>query len=298
MQKTSSQSQNHGFFRTIPASIYSPSFYKTIGKRSFWSGFFYVLRLNLILVLIALGALGLWYKNNRVSIDETSQNFIDLYPDELVLSFQDGVLQSNVEEAYFIQVNNHLFPEKWVSKNEQFSLDVLVVDTHNEFTEEQFKNYGTYSWLGSTFFATRNEGGRIEVYPFEEMEMPNFIVTKGLFEEKMMEIWSKTKSTLVPSFFASLGFFTLLVSVIYRLIYNLFLACGIWILGKCMDHPMSYDTSYKTGFYAMTLSTLLGAVLLIPSPIFGMHFPFMFTILSLLVVALNWEAIRKGKLHS
>ena len=92
----------YGFFASLTNSVYSPTFYATLPQKTFWSSVWYLTRVTLLIFLIGtLIALTLLIKNWD-SIDQTVVNALNVYPEDLVLTFQDGQMTSNQAEPYFI----------------------------------------------------------------------------------------------------------------------------------------------------------------------------------------------------
>src|SRR3989338_6675393 len=88
----------YGFFASLTNSVYSPSFYAALPQKTFWSSVWYLTRVTLLI-------------KNWDSIDQTVVNALNVYPEDLVLTFQDGQMTSNQAEPYFIETQEVL-PEK------------------------------------------------------------------------------------------------------------------------------------------------------------------------------------------
>ena len=71
---------------------------------------------------------------------------------------------------------------------------------------------------------------------------------------------------------------------VFRLLFLVFLAFLIWLLTKMMKKDKTYGQSYKIGLYAMTLGLILEVIF---DFVHFSGFPFMFTIITLGVVAIN-----------
>src|SRR3989338_517303 len=133
----------YGFFASLTHSVYSPSFYAALPQKTFWSSVWYLTRVTLLIFLIgALIALTLLIKNWD-SINQTVVDTLNVYPEDLVLTFQDGQMTSNQAEPYFIETQE-VVPEKWrddLLESGEFPKNIVVIDTVTPFSAEQFEDY-------------------------------------------------------------------------------------------------------------------------------------------------------------
>ncbi|MBI3485881.1 DUF1189 family protein [Candidatus Daviesbacteria bacterium] len=62
----------------------------------------------------------------------------------------------------------------------------------------------------------------------------------------------------------------------------------IWLLAKAFKHALKYKQAYIISLHAITLSLIVELILMLVRGFSGyIGFPFMFTIITLLVVAIN-----------
>ncbi len=280
------------FFRSIPASIYSPTLYAGMKDRSFWSAFGFLAGINvLILLAIIAVALGAFFLH-RDEIDAFVQKGIDIYPDELVLTMQDEQLSTNVTEPYFVTASEDLFDENAAVSGDSpsESVNLAVFDTQNAFTVAQYEQYHAFIWFGKDFVAAQSED-QVRFYPYKDV--PDGVMTKAIFESGVQQIWTNIQAPFLAGFSAIFLIFGFIGLMMWRLFYNLFLALCIWGMGNMLGIPYSYDTAYKTGLYAMTLPSLL-TMILIFVPFHA--FPLFFTLLSLSVAGVSLNEAKKQNL--
>ncbi len=291
-----------GFFKSIPASIFSPAFYAGIAGRSFWKGFWFLTGFTfLTLILGTVLIIVVPYMQHRDQINTTIENVLHFYPEELVVTIQDGKASTNVPEPYFLKFNDVIPTENWnpvfkegfeegVAKDTDADLEELnlvVIDTKTPFSAEQFKEYHAIVWLTEDAIYTLSENGRTESIPLADSN--DAVINKTMADAGMDSIWTSVKSFL--PFLATLIFiFTFIFLVIARMIYLLIFALFMLIVSSVMKLPYDYAAGYKIGFYAMSLSTLVTIAFLALG--FNQFF-FMSTILNLLVAVVNLDQAKK-----
>lgn len=288
-----STTKQPGFFASIPASVYSPAFYAGVPHQTFWKGFWYLVRLYL--VILALFSLfifiPLW--NNRAELGEGIQNTLNVYPEELVLTLTDSQVSTNVEEPYFISMDE-IIPEEWKSDIQEDIENLMVIDTKTPFTAEQFSSYKSVIWIGQDAVYTWKNEGTVEVSSLEGV--PDIVIDKTFVDEKIGVLWDRVK-VAIP-FLAVFTFIVFWVgAVAFRLVYLLILALLVLLMGNIMKISLDYAASYKIALYGVTLSSVLSAAIFLTSSMTGFNgFPFTFTILSLLVIAVNLQKAKAEKL--
>lgn len=300
-----------GFFKSIPASVYSPSFYAGIAGRSFWKGFWYLVGVSFfILVAWTLVLTLVPYLKHKETVQSTLENVIHFYPEELVLTIQDGKVSSNVPEPYYFKFTDAIPTENWnaafkegfeegVSEDMPASVDLedfnlVVIDTQTPYSIEQFYKYETIAWLTYDAVYVMSESNKIEAIPLAEA--PDMVVNKVLVDDAMESIWGSVKNALpiLAVFFFACAFIGV---VVFRMIYLLFFALVLFVACSLMKLPYDFGAAYKIGFYAITLSSVLMVLLTAITPIASLSaIPFLFTIVSLIVAIVNLNAAKNAGL--
>lgn len=292
-----------GFFKSIPASIYSPSFYAGIAGRSFWKGFWFFVGFTFLAMLLgSFVAIGVPYMTHREQIQQTIDDVVHFYPEELVVTIQDGKASTNVEEPYFIKFNDIIPTENW---NDAFkegfeqgmaadgpSIDLenfnaVVIDTKTPFSMEKFTEYSAIMWLTEDAVYVISENNKAEAIPLAESE--DTVINKTVADEGMDVIWGGIKSFL-PIVLVMVFLFTFLFVVIGRMIYLLLFSLIMLIVFSIMKLPYDYAAAYKIGFYAISLSLLVTIAFMAV----GLNgFFLMGTLVSLLVAVINLDQAKK-----
>lgn len=299
-----------GFFKSIPASVYSPSFYAGIAGRSFWKGFWYFMGVSFFVLLVwALLFVLAPYLKHKEAIHSTVDSIVHFYPEELVLTIQDGKLSSNVEEPYSFKLTDLISTETWnanfkegfeegISEGMPASVDVedlslVVIDTQTPYSLEQFYQHKTLIWITSDVVYVMAENNKIEAMPLAEA--PNMVINKALVDETMETALQGVQSAL-PTVIFFCFILAFLGMVVFRMVYLLFYALVLFVTCRLMKLPYDFGASYKMGFYAITLPSFL-MPLLLASPISMLaEMPLLFTIWSLIMAIVNLSAAKTAGL--
>jgi hypothetical protein len=282
-----------GFFGTFKAALYSPQFYASIAQRKGSKAFGYFVLITLLYTAILGGTF--WFGTVKdFDANEFVETALDVYPDDLVITIEDGTATVNKDEPFLIEA-----PAVWTSffdglnehSDPQEISNILVVDTQNEFSISKFQDYQTLMWLtgDSLFFIDDGEG---EVSGVSLDEVDDIVLTKdnvSSFKDTALGI----VKFFVPMFMA-IGFIFIFIGLgIWNLIYLLFLAVFISIVRTALDMDANYGLSYKTGLYAMTFIYVAGVIMdvvRIWTPF--ATFPFMMSLIALAGVGLNLKNLK------
>lgn len=302
-KKSSTNQPRLGFFRTLKASFYSPEFYggldKQTGGRAFWF-FVRITALYLGLVAIMLGVA--WANNDAFRWEKLADALVDVYPEELVVTFQDGKASVNVEEPFFID-----FPEVWMSiiqpdaaageqkdGPEEAAPHLLVIDTKTPFSVPVFREYDTVAWLAedSLYYLGQEDG---EVRGVELGKVKNMEFTRASMEE-LGEKTVTAVQKMFPAILSAVAVLVFLFFVAWELIYLLVLAVLIAVMRSMLNLPAEFGLSYKTGLFALSYAyaamlASMGLNLFTPWDFGG--FPFMITLIVLAGVGLNLKNVNR-----
>ncbi|MBI2334657.1 DUF1189 family protein [Candidatus Daviesbacteria bacterium] len=267
------------FFKTIKNSVYSPAFYQQIPNKSFKSSLGYFLLLTLLLTIVStLTFLGTLLKDVPAAAAQLLNSAVNCYPSELEVTVNRGQVTTNVAEPYFV-------PFCLGEPNSADYNNLVVVDTKTPFSAGQFNQYQTLAWL--TKDALVYKENNLEVRVFDLSQIREFKLDKNMIISWGDKIspWLK----FVGPVLAVLVIFGLYIFYSLKLIYLLFIALLIWLLAKIFKKVLTYGQSYKLGLYGVTLGFLVEILVGFTRQWtnFG-GFPFMFTLITLGVVFINY----------
>lgn len=265
------------FFQTIKNTIYSPEFYSQISQKSFGKSVGYFLLLVLILTAIkSLTLIGPLIFELPGQLQTVIKETVNCYPEDLEIKITNGQVTTNVQEPYFISSCGI------ESKTDQ---PLLVIDTNAPFSKTQLDQYKTAVWLTKDSIVYKKSD--LETRSYSLTEIKDFKLNKASIDSlsNMISPWLKFAGPILL-FLAFIGIY---LSYDFRLIYLLFLAAVIWLLAKIFKKTLPYGQSYKLGLYAITLGLIVELLVSLTGRLTQFHgFPFMFTLITLGVVFINY----------
>lgn len=237
-------------------------------------------------IVLGIFFISFWLQKEP-DVDAYAQRLIDFYPEELTLTIQDGKLSTNVEEPYFVDLAGLIFSEDSAgtpSWAEFLPKNLLVIDTVTPFSTGQFDDYGTMFWLsGDSFYSKQDDG--VSVNSLSEAK--DMVINKELVDPLMDEGWATFKP-MIPRILTGFAFAFVLLLWISRFIYGLFLAILTLGISAIRKVSFTYGQAYNATLHAMTLPILLQTFFWVTWPWTGFGgYPFFFSILTLLMVALQ-----------
>lgn len=263
------------FFKKIVSSVYSPEFYAEIPNSSLSSAIKYFFLLILLVTALTFTKsipefLFGFSKDIKTSMTQVTES----YPDSLELVVKSGKVTSNVKEPYFL--------------TDKSGSNFLVIDTKTAYSADKFESYKAPVWVTSDTIFYKGEDSQIKSQSLAQIG--DVTVNKNFVNS----IASKV-TPWIPYFgplmlLISMIFLTLFYS--FRLVYALFLALLVMLLAKIYKKKLNYKDSYKVSIYAMTLPFIIDDIKLFAG---WNGFPLMFTVISLLVVAINFVGLKGSK---
>lgn len=286
----SSSPEKLGFFRTLKSALYSPMFYASIEQQSPGKAFGYFVLLTAMYSVLLMGSLWLAIGNKiDLSPQALTDKLASIYPEELVVTFQNGQAGVNVEEPYFIDM-----PEEWNEVLEATdSSHLAVLDTQTEFSIPQFKDYNALFWLsGDSLYYADDQNGDISGTSLKQV--PNTEWDKAKVNELTAKVGIALKK-FMPILVAGVLVAIFVALLAWHALYLLLLAVFISIIRSLLNLPAGFGLSYKTGLYAITYTYATLLVILsintISSETFQ-SFPFMVTLITVAGVGLNLKNVK------
>lgn len=274
------------FLQQVKSSIYDPQFYrkgtvKSLGKAV---GYYFLLCLCLTILHTALLVPSL-LKNITWLTTTGVQQVINTFPGELQVSVHNGLVTTNVSQPYVIPLSS---PTTDTMKN------LIVIDTKTPYSQMQFDTYHTNVWVTRDTIFTKMSNGEIRAYGLEkikDLQLSKFSIMNFV---SRISPWF---TLLVPAgIFLLLLFFYL--SYVFTLIPIFFVALIIWLAARFFFTKIPYDQAYTISLYAVTLGLLINCLLALLSFWVRINeFPFMLTVISLGVFAINFGNSKATKVN-
>lgn len=251
------------FFTTIWKSIYGPEFYAAHRERSLGSawGYFSALCAGLaLLATVAFSALVVPKLNDFLA--RTPGYVLEAYPDELVLTFENGIAHSNVPEPYYVP-----YPSSWkltaAQSDERMPQYLAIIETGKPLSEARLFAPDAPSAVVRLYadgIVIIDENGGYRAQPFTEMTgnpapAGVFVLSETqvkAFLDEARGYFGYVAPIIVAMIFVGLLFFYGFVFV-----WVAFVALFIVFLGRLMKKGWTYAESFKLGLYSATLPLLL-----------------------------------------
>ncbi len=225
---------------------------------------------------------GAWYAQQEI--------VQSLYPEELKLSVDDGVVSTNMAEPVVIAL-----PDAWTSlaecgprrcKQNELPMNLLVIDTARPVNRADFEALDTVAILGSQEIGFHNpERGETRIFNLKEAGMKeHFTLTASLFRAGIEKGFQALQIAVVVFAFFIPGF--LYVGFwIAHLVYSLFGALVVWLAATLQGHRLAYGRAYRSALYLLALPLLVNFLLTSFVP---MHIPFAMTLALFIMAAVNF----------
>ena len=268
------------FIEHVQKSIYAPEYYRDLLTRpSSYSWKYYAsLALFLSVIMTIVSSVPLLPKVHT-ELARLPEQIVSVYPQDLRIDIKDGHVSTNVTEPYTLPLP--VTPSLLASSS--LPRQLLVIDTTNEITTEQFSSYNSVFWLSrdALVIADKKEGIRKVL-----LSNINTTIDRATLRTLLLEI---EPYFVFVSPLLVLGIFSaLLLSFLIMLVYVLFDAILVFLLGKLLKRNWSYGTSYRICLHAITLPLFITSIFyLLPFP--EVQLPFLSTATLLLIVYLNMK---------
>lgn len=260
------------FLKTIRNSIYSPQFYSTVLTKSFKSSLGYFLLLILFLTIIRIIFLiKPLLLDVPAQLKGLLQEMVDCYPKDLEVKIINGQVSINAEEPYLIS-------------SCEGGTYLAVIDTKQTFSPEKFNLYKAAAWVTKDSIVYKKS--EVETRTYSLAQVKDFKLNQQVLNSFYQKFSPYLK--FVGPILLVLSFIGLYLAYVLRLIHLLLLASLIWLLSRIFKQTLEFGQSYKVGLYAITLGLIVDLVVSLTSRYTHFWgFPFMVSILTLVVVTVN-----------
>ncbi|MBI2414870.1 DUF1189 family protein [candidate division WWE3 bacterium] len=252
------------FFHVFGKSSSSFDYYKDIERAPFRLSVKYLLALLFIATTVTTikSAIPI-FKNTEPDVRNALENMEKLYPQDLILTIQDGKLTSNKTEAVIIK-NPSYGGKSEIGKTE----NLIVIDENGVI--EDLKSKNTLMVLNSKNLLVQDPK-QVIVYPLSKF--PDVQIDKTFVQKTAQDALPMIK--ILPYIIVTLLFgITYAFYVVSRFIYLLAVACVLWGFTLLLGETFSFGKLYQFGIHAMTLPLVLEVILDIVAPSIDISFAF------------------------
>lgn len=265
------------FPQTLIKSLSSPAFYQEIIKGKFGQALKYFTIFTLLLGIAKASIVSLTViPPTQQFLSKLSQNILDLYPTDLVVTITNGEVSTQVGEPYAIPISvlDKLFPQAKSdlspSGSPQFD-NLVVVATGAATTDLQM--YKTLILVTKTGIVVPDtDTGGFRYYPIPKDS--NLTIDRRL----VRSLWSSYSPLLkwvVPVLVTFIWVWFILWYPSWYLTYLIFGTILLKLSLKIAGSSMPFGVLYKIGLYSITLPALVVFFI----ELFALPIPFLFTLI-------------------
>ncbi len=206
----------------------------------------------------------------------------NLFPDELVLSVNNGKISSNMSEPYAIAV-----PEAW--KNNTTPKNFLVIDTKKSIETDDFSQEDTLMILGESGFGFHDPNrGEFRIYDLHGKDFGgNTHLDKETFASFVGTTSQIVRWILLVGCFA-LPFIVYAILWVSYLVYLIFGAVVVWAGATWRGHQITYGDAYVAGMYLFPIPFLYEFLSSYGHGLAG-NIPFAFSLILFVMTAVNFR---------
>jgi len=247
------------FFKTLYRSLVDFNYYSDIYKASFYFSLKYLFMLLFVMQFIQsiffateLGKLIPKVPNFITTVKTTVNNF---FPEDLIITFNNGRVRTNVDEPFFIEL-----PKNLTSGEIQLNKHLITIDTKAQI--EDIKKYNTSILITANAFIYPDGNKGYKVQFLNDLK-GHFQIDKRnyfLITNKLLPYLSYTTlfiSILIALTIFILPFITTFFALLGKFFYLLFFSLILLILTKIMTKNIRYKKVFQLAMHASTLPILI-----------------------------------------
>jgi hypothetical protein len=243
------------FFYSYFKSLTSLSYYGDVIKAPFGFSFkIFLIWIWVVSFILAGYAYVKWVRPLGPFLEVLPSHVAGYYPQELVITIEDGVLSTNVAEPYIVPVavaerfaeeTRQLFEQSVKGTSTDDLENIVVIDTAASY--EDFEDYQTAVLVTDTdvFYLDNHQ-----VSAFSLDEVDNVLIDRELVEQglgQMVPVMQK----IVPFMGVGLLFGAILFYPAYKLVYLAFIALVFWLITQVTRYKLSYEKGYQIGLHLL-----------------------------------------------
>lgn len=228
-------------------SLASPKYYNKLLKTDFKFSIKYYAVLSVIFAIVtATFILIPLIPKISQNINEGIDYALALYEDDLVITVKEGQVSINKEEPYIIP-----FP----GRGGEGPTNLIVFDSEGTL-EDLDRTYDTFILVNDANILLRTDN-ETTVYPVDRLPDGTFNKENLIILAEQMRNFAK----FVPYIFSVVLFLAVLVYYLgIRLVYLLFVALFLWIVGALKGLKLTYAQYYRVALHSMTLPMVVELV--------------------------------------
>ncbi len=252
------------FLNQIQNSIYNRDFYKSLLTKPFWYSFKYYLKLSLLLSIVITTVFSIFIVPDLLrGLWKIDTEVLNIYPDDLVVTINEGKASINRPEPYVIALPRHLIPAE-IDEFDNYQ-NLLVIDTKvGANIEQALESTSTMVFLSESQIAYKDIDGRI--YTDSIAPFTNMTLSEGELKNVIEHVrpWYKVMAPVSVVLVFGASFLAMILLLMIILIQNIFSWILLRLMGvKIHGQNVGFIKSFQVTLHAVTLSFILMAILVV-----------------------------------
>ncbi|KKU56325.1 MAG: hypothetical protein UX79_C0034G0003 [candidate division WWE3 bacterium GW2011_GWB1_47_11] len=240
------------FFYVFYKSLTSLAYYSDVAKTSLGFSMKYFFTLAAVLAILSTVITTATASGElKTGATKLLDDIAKLYPQDLVITSQDGAVSINQPEPYIIPIPAGQMQELKTESGEPAPKNLIVFDSNG--TLDDVENYQTIALVNSKNILVKGEN-KIEAFPLKDV--PNGQISNK--EVTVLVDQFRPFVRYIPFFVGALIFVAMVFYYTgFRLVYLLFVAVGLMLVGKIRKLNLSFSKYYQVGIHTMTLPLVI-----------------------------------------
>jgi len=264
-------------FKAIGKNIYNPIHFRVVRSETNGAAIKYYYKLITVLALILTIIFSVIFVPVLLAFTKLIKDEgATWYPADLILTIKNGQVSTNIPEP-----SKFPLPPSWQEEVKEKKLEsLLVIDTKNNFTLDQFEDYQTPIWLtANSLVYQENNGIVIKPIPKEF----SLVVDRAKIGSWISK-FSPALTALAPLLIVGL-FLMIIIASSFYLLALLLIALFVMLIGRLKQIKLSYGEAYRVAIHAATLPLIISTLSWLLVPFANLHF--LPTIILLFIVTIN-----------
>lgn len=233
-----------------------------IEQKGGWSKFLIGITIAAVIMTISLGV---WVSTTAEPLIDTSASALgEDYPADMVLTIQDGELTSTQEEPFIYSVNQFLEAIN-EADDQEWPLNLLVIDAAQEFSYEGFEEYNTAIAMFRNSIAAKDDG-QIRLIPYDEYSPADgeaIVVTKDDVTTFLETTAPQFLNSMKPFIF-TIGTVGVWVMLFFQILIVLLIAflsyTTLHAFGRKLSFGIIFQHTMRASLVPMTMFGLIFAL--------------------------------------
>lgn len=246
------------FFITLKGSLYELSFYREHVNTPFYEVVKYLYLLVVLSLIIGSIKTTIFFLPQVPELGSMFNKFKSFfkvaYPENLVLTFKDGELNSNLDYPVY-------FDSAFLSGSRK---EIHFIGVYTKASTDDFLKYNTGILLTKKALISRNDSGGYEVHPYDKKL--NLIIDKSKYDfwvakiTPYLDVLPKIAIFLTALYLLFSPFLVAPFVVVGKLFMVLFTTIFFLALAKTLKKNLTYRQLYRIGLYAVTIQVILATI--------------------------------------